>query len=70
MFIKHEFKLEMFVAVSWSYGKWWILIIKSTVPLVNHFMIKVWILALLYKSNRCFIEILQLTYTLQFRVVE
>ena len=27
IFIKHNFKLEMFVAVGWSYDKWCILIV-------------------------------------------
>ena len=51
MFIKHEFKLEMFVAVYCSYGKWCVSIVRSTVPLVDHSGVKVWILALLYKST-------------------
>ena len=49
MFTKHEFKLEMFVAVCWSYDKWCILIIRSTVPQVDHSVVKVWILTLPYK---------------------
>ena len=29
MFIKHEFKMEMFVVICWSYGKWCITVVKS-----------------------------------------
>ena len=36
MFTKHEFKLEMFVSVSWSYSKHCILIVRITVPRVDH----------------------------------
>ena len=42
MFTKNESELEMLVVVCWSYSKWYILIVKSTVPLVDHFLIKVW----------------------------
>ena len=34
-------KLEMFMSFGWSYGKWCILIVKSTVSLVDHFMVKI-----------------------------
>ena len=33
MLIKYEFKLEMVVAIRWSYNKWWISIFTSTVPM-------------------------------------
>ena len=49
MLIKHEFKLEMFVAVCWRYGRWCISIVSSTVLLVDHPVIKVWILVRPYK---------------------
>ena len=45
---KHEFKLEMFMSVCWSYGKWCILIVSSTVALVDHSVEKVQIPVLLY----------------------
>ena len=53
MFIKQEFKLEIFVIVCWNYSKWCILIVKRTVPLVDHSGggVKVWIIVLLYKST-------------------
>ena len=51
MFIKHEFLLEMFVAVGSNYGKWYTLIVKSAVPLVDNSGVKVRILTLLYEST-------------------
>ena len=36
MFLKHEFKLEMYVTVCLSYGKWRILIISRSVLLVDN----------------------------------
>ena len=45
MFVKCEFKLDMFVEV-WSYDKWCILTARNSVPLVDHAAVKVWILAL------------------------
>ena len=59
MFTKHGFKLEMFLAVFWSYGKLCILIVR-TVSLVNHSVLKVWILPLLYKLSCSFIDIFRL----------
>ena len=74
MFIKHEFTLEMFVAVCWSYGKWYISIVRSTVPLVDHSVVKVLILALLYMAIPNFVEIffwlIKLTCKLQFTVIK
>ena len=43
MFMKHKFKLEIFEAVCWNYGKWFILTVKSTVPLVDQSVVKVWV---------------------------
>ena len=54
MFIKHDFKLEMFVAVCWSYGKCCVFIVRSSIPLVDHSVVKVYILILLYKSTPSF----------------
>ena len=45
-----KYRLEMFVAVYWSYDQWCISIV-STVTLVEHSLVKFWILALLYKST-------------------
>ena len=56
MFTKHEIKLEMFVAVYWSYGKWCISIVRSTIPLVDQSMAKVWILILSYELTSSFVE--------------
>ena len=36
----------MFVAICWSYGKWSVSIVPSIAPLVDHFVVKVWILTL------------------------
>ena len=41
MFIKHEFKFEMFVVVYWSYSKWFVSFLRSTVPLVDYSVVKV-----------------------------
>ena len=49
MFTKHELKLEMFVAVCWSYSKWCISIVRRTVSFVHY--CKDWILILLYKLS-------------------
>ena len=57
MFTKHVLKFEMFVAFCWSYGKWCISIGRSSVPLVDHFVVKVWIQALPNKSTPGYIEI-------------
>ena len=57
MFTKHNFKMEMFSAVSWSYGKWSISIVSSIVPLVDQSVVKVWTLALLYKLTASLVEI-------------
>ena len=46
MFTKDEFKLKIFVAVCWIYSKLCISIVQSSVPLVNHSVVKIWILAL------------------------
>ena len=55
MFIKYDFKFEMFVTVGWSgESKWCILIVKNTVPQVDNSEVKVSILALWYKSNLSF----------------
>ena len=60
MYTKHEFKLKMFVAVCWSYSKWCILIVGTTVPLVEYTVLKAFILALPYKSTLNFVEVLGL----------
>ena len=52
----------MFVAVCWS--KWCISIVISSVPLVDHSVVKVWILALLYKLTDSFREIIILKHCL------
>ena len=57
MFTKHEFKLEMFVAICRSNSKWCISIVRSTVPLADHSVVKVWILDLLDNSIPSLIEI-------------
>ena len=73
MFIKHDFKLEMFVAVGWSYDKWCISIVMPTVPLIDCSVVKVWILALLYELTPRFVEIFfrfkKLTCMAQFMVI-
>ena len=51
MFTKHKFKIDVLVAICGNYGKWSISIVKSTIPLTDPFVAKVWILALLYKST-------------------
>ena len=56
IFTKHEFTLEMFVAVGWSYSRVFT-IVRSTVPLVDHTVVKIWILALPYKSTPSFVKI-------------
>ena len=56
IFTKHEFKLEMFMAVCWNYVKWCISIVRRTVPLVDHAMVKVSILALPYKSTPSIVQ--------------
>ena len=56
MFTKHEFKLERFVAVCWSYGKLFRSIVGSTVTLVDYSMVKAWILVLPYKPTPSFVE--------------
>ena len=40
----------------WSYGKWYILIVRSTVPLVDHSVVKVCILAISYRLTPSFVE--------------
>ena len=57
MLTKREFKLEMFVVVCWSYTKWCISILRGTILLVDHFVIKVWILAVPYKLTPSSVEI-------------
>ena len=57
IFIKHEFKLKMFVVIYESYSKWCILIVRSIVPLIDHSVVKVYILVLLSKSTISFEEI-------------
>ena len=57
MFTKYEFKLKMFVAICCSYVKWCVSIVRSSVPLGEHSIVKVWILALLYKLAPCFVKI-------------
>ena len=57
MFSKKKFKLEISAAVCWSYGKYCMLIVKSTVPLIDHTVLTVWILALPYKLTPSFVEI-------------
>ena len=56
MFIKYELKLEIFVAVSWNYGKWFISLVWSAIPLIEQSVVKVWIIALLYISTSSFVE--------------
>ena len=46
MFTKHQLKLEMFAALFWSNGKMYISIVRSTVPLVDHSVVKVGVLTL------------------------
>ena len=46
----------MFVTV-WSYGKWYVSIVPNTIPLVDHSVVKVWILAMPYKLIPNFVEI-------------
>ena len=48
-----KLKLEMFVAICWSYSKWCILIL-STDLLGDHSVVIVWILALPYKPTTRF----------------
>ena len=43
MFTQPEFKLLLFLAVSWSYGKWFKLTDRNTVPMFDHNVVKVWI---------------------------
>ena len=57
VFTKDKHKLEMFVTVCWSYVKWCILIVRSTVPLFSQSGVKVWILTLSYKSISSFVDI-------------
>ena len=57
IFTKHEERLKMFGLVCWSYAKWCILIIRITVPLVDHSVVKVSVLALPYKTTPSFVEI-------------
>ena len=47
----------MFVSIYWSYGKWFVLIVRSTVSLIDHLVVNIWILALTYKSIPSFVEI-------------
>ena len=57
MFTKLEFKVESCVPVCWNYGKWCISTVRSTVPLVDHSLVKVRIFALPYKLTPSFTEI-------------
>ena len=41
MFNKYKLKLEIFLDVCYSFDKWSIFIAKSTVPLFDHFVVKV-----------------------------
>ena len=59
MLIKHEFKFDTLVAVSRSFGKWCISIVRSTLLLVDQSMIKGKILALLFKSIPSVLKIFQ-----------
>ena len=52
-------KVGHFMAINWSYGNWWISILKRSFSFVHHAVVKVSILTLAYKS----------TCTLQFIVV-
>ena len=45
------------MSVAWSYSKWFMSIVRSTFLLVDHSVVKVWILALVYKSTPTFVEI-------------
>ena len=56
-FPKQLFKLEMFVAVYGNYAKRGIPIVRSTVPLVVYFVIKVCILNVLCELNPSLVEI-------------
>ena len=51
MLTEHEFKLKMFVSVSWSYVKWFISIVKYIIPLVDLSVVNFWIIDLSYKMN-------------------
>ena len=51
MFSKREFKLEMFVTVSWSYGQWGISIVNNILLVIYHWVILVCILVMLYKFS-------------------
>ena len=46
----------MFVMVCWTYGKWCLLIFRSTVPLIDHSMVKVCILTVLDKTTPSFVD--------------
>ena len=50
-------ELKMIMAVCWSYTKLCISIVKSTILLVDHSVVKVWILVLLYNLTPSFIEV-------------
>ena len=56
MFTKHEFNLEMFVAVRWNDDEWCVSIVRNTIPLADQSVAKVWILAQPYKSTSNFVE--------------
>ncbi len=43
--------MDMFIAVFWSYGQWYVWIVMKTLPLVDHSVVKVWILALPAEST-------------------
>ena len=47
MFTNHDFKLSVLVAASRGHRKWYISIARSSVSLVDHSVMKVWISALL-----------------------
>ena len=57
MVTKHELKLEIFVPVCWSYCKWFMSLVKSTVIMVDHSVVKGLDFSLPYKWTTGFVEI-------------
>ena len=56
MFTKHGFNLETSVGGCWGYDMWYTLIVKGTDPLADNSVVKVCILASLYKSTSCYVD--------------
>ena len=40
MFTQYKFKMKVFMAVNTSYVKWCISIVKNTIPIVDHSVVK------------------------------